>query len=272
MTCPIGGASFTYTPSPPPASLGLRPDGKPYGSGAIPTPLPECPDNGLVLYKDYSPEEVAKLTPLIESGDYQALRSQSQYYRAYWLMKQMGLGPERYLWALLQAAWEADDRPQMRALYLTELADESAKAEPRPDDINWVGMEGRAIDALRELGRFDEASARLAKLPLDALRAPEPQGAEGAAARAAQLRRTWLAFFDQLKVAIARRDSSAEPLDMIPRQLALRYCIDRASALDTHQRAFCEQEHAAVEGVRAAQANTNIDISTIARPRSESGR
>src|SRR3569623_276247 len=153
MTCPIGGASFTYTPSPPPASLGLRPDGKPYGSGAIPTPLPECPDNGLVLYMDYSPDEVAKLTPLIESGDYQALRSQSQYYRAYWLMKQMGLGPERYLWALLQAAWEADDRPQMRALYLTELADESAKAEPRPDDINWIGMEGRAIDALRELGR-----------------------------------------------------------------------------------------------------------------------
>src|SRR6185369_8595532 len=101
----------------------------------------------------------------------------------------------------------------------------------RPDDINWVGMEGRAIDALRELGRFDEAAARLIHVPLDALK---PSGAgteEGADERRAQLKRTWLHFFEQLKAAIERRDASLEPMEMIPRQVAIGYCIDRLDSL-----------------------------------------
>lgn len=265
MTCPIGGATFSYKPAPPGAGIGLRPDGKPYGSGHFPTILPECPDNGLILYKDYSPAEVAKLTPLVASEDYQALRRETQYYRAYWLMKQMGLGPERYLWALLQASWEAESRPELRARYLAELADESAKADPQPNDLNWIGMEARSINALRELGRFDDASGRLAKVPLDAL-----QPAAGGATSADAVKRTWLTYFEQLKAAIERKDSAIEPYEMIPRQLALNWCIDRAAGLDSHQKGFCEREKAAVDETRAARANN--DLKVLSRPRSESGR
>src|SRR5687768_13394200 len=112
MTCPIGGAAFKFTTTASHTTFGTRPDGKPFGSWTFPLALPECPDNGLVLYKDYTPEEVARLEPLVASEAYQALRKEdTPYYRAYWLMRAMELVPERYLWALLQAGWEAEAKP-----------------------------------------------------------------------------------------------------------------------------------------------------------------
>jgi hypothetical protein len=271
MTCPIGGAAFTYAVKPAAPGIGLRPDGKPYGNGVYPTALPECPDNGLILYKDYSAEEVEKLTPLVASESYQALRSETQYYRAYWLMKAMGVESGRYLLALLEAAWQADDRPELRARYLAEFAEESAKVAPAPDDMNWIGMEGRAINALRELGRFDDAAARLRALSLDAIQAPVLDTGTEAAKRAAQVRQMWLGYFSGLKAAIARKDASIEPFDMVPRQLALSWCIDRP-VLEANQKAFCEGEKQAVDAMKLARANTQVDLKTLSRPRSESGR
>ena len=74
MTCPIGGGAFKFTTTPSYTSFGTRPDGKPFGSWTFPLALPECPDNGLVLYKEYTPEEVARIEPLVASEAYQALR------------------------------------------------------------------------------------------------------------------------------------------------------------------------------------------------------
>lgn len=275
MTCPIGGASFDYAAPTSVASLGSRPDGKPYGNTTFPSALPECPGNGLILYKDYGEDEIAKLTPLVASDEYQALRRDGgQYYRAYWLMKAMGLGPEDYLWALLQASWEAEGKPELRARYLGELAELSAKVTPAPSDIEWIGMEGRSINALRELGRFDEAAARLAKVPLAGLdvRVPEAPGTAEAAVREAKAKRTWLAFFQQLKAAIARKDSSLEPFDMIPRAVALGYCIDRAQGLDESQHAFCDREKVAVEETRTARARAEADLKAVSQSRDASGR
>jgi hypothetical protein len=272
MKCPIGGAEFEWTPMLPPAALGYRPDGKPYGAGAAPPALPECPDNGLILYKDYSADEIERLAPLVASGDYQALRRDAQYYRAYWLMKQMGVDSRLSLLALLQAAWQSDDRPEMRARYLAEFAEETGKVEPRPEDINWIGMEARAIDALRELGRFDEAEARLARVPLDSLQGSNLVADSAADEQKAQLKRTWLTFFEQLKAAIARKDSDIEPLDMIPRQVALNYCIERLDSLDAHQKAFCAKEKSAVAEMKAALGSSQVDLKPLSRPRSESGR
>lgn len=275
MTCPIGGETFTYHQPVSSAALGMRPDGKPYGTSAAPAALPECPGNGLVFYKDYTDDEVKTLGPLVASDEYQGLRkTDTQYYRAYWLMRQMGVGPEDYLWALLQASWEAEAKPDLRARYLAELAEQSAKVPPAPADIDWIGMEGRAINALRELGRFDEAQARLAKVPLAKLDVPVPEGAaaDPKAVAAATAKRNWLTFFQQLKVAIARKDSSIEPLDLIPRSVALGYCIDRASALDETQNAFCTKEQAAVDQVRADRARAAQDMKALSQSREASGR
>lgn len=272
MTCPIGGEAFDYARPVATAPLGMRPDGKPYGAAA-PAPLPECPGNGLILYKDYTADEVKTLTPLVASDDYQALRkTDTQYYRAYWLMRQMGVGPEDYLWALLQASWEAEAKPELRARYLAELAETSAKVPPNPSDMDWIGMEGRAVDALRELGRFDEAAARLANVPLARLDVPVPQDLSTDAARQAKAKHDWFTFFQQLKAAIARKDQSIEPFDMIPRSVALGYCIDRAANLDDGQRAFCTSEQAAVDQVRADRAKAEQDMKALSKPREASGR
>ncbi|MDB5693125.1 MAG: hypothetical protein JWO81_2188 [Alphaproteobacteria bacterium] len=273
MTCPIGGEAFDYQQPVSSAALGMRPDGKPYGTSAAPAPLPECPGNGLVLYKDYTADETKTLAPLVASDDYQALRrTDTQYYRAYWLMRQMGVGPEDYLWALLQAAWEAEGKPELRARYFGELAAASAKVPPNPADIDWIGMEGRSIDALRELGRFDEAAARLAKVPLARLDVAVPVGGGEKAVSEAKVKRGWLSFFAQLKVAIARRDASIEPFDMIPRSVALGYCIDRTASLADQDRTFCAKEQAGVEEVRTARAKAEDDIKALSRSREASGR
>jgi hypothetical protein len=274
MTCPVGGGAFVYRPAPPATVSGERPDGKPYTNGVVPPPLPECPANGLVLYKDYDPDEVAKLEPIVALDAYQALRKDDvQYYRAYWLMKAMGLGPEDYLWVLLQASWQADDRPELRARYLAELAEASAKVPPRPDDINWIGMEGRAIDALRELGKFDEAQGRLAKVPLKGLDVPAPEPLDSSpAAKDARLRRAWLAYFTAMKPVLARKDSSRDPFDLLPRNVALGRCLDAAGALDEAQKAFCGKESEGVEQLRLARAKAEEDLKALQQSREASGR
>jgi hypothetical protein len=256
MTCPIGGKSFEFTTTASYTIFGTRADGKPFGSWTFPLALPECPDNGLVLYKDYDAEEVARLEPLVASPAYQALRAEdTAYYRAYWLMKAMGLPPERHLWALLQASWEADARPALRARYLAELADESARAPAAPESVNWIGMEGRAVNALRELGRFDEALARLDKVPLDALKAgaaAKPETAE------AKTKRGWLDYFESQRALIARADRGSEPFELLPRREALSRC-EKREGLDTHQTAWCDAAKAESDAEKAAREARELE-------------
>jgi hypothetical protein len=275
MTCPIGGGSVHFQPGPRPVVAGERPDGRPLGSVKFPLALPECPDNGLVLYKGYDPGEVAKLEPLVASEAYRALRKdETQYYRAYWLMREMGVRPELYLWALLQASWEAEAKPELRKRYLEELVEASAKVPPSPADLNWIGMEGRAINALRELGRFDEALARLDKVPLAGLEAPAPTGAAATPQALAQARsrRGWRTFFTAIRPAIERRDSSSEPLDLLPRGVAAGRCLDEAGKLDETGRVFCEKQIETVAAVRAARDKQAKELEALRRSREASGR
>jgi hypothetical protein len=250
MTCPIGGEKFQFTTVSSIVSWGERPDGKPYGS--FPLEIPECPKNGLVLYKDYEPQEVAKLEPLVASDAYQALRkSDAPFYRAYWLMREVGVAAGPRLIALQRAIWTVDDKPELRARYLAEFVTETAKLPRKPEDVNWIGMEGRAVNALRELGRFDEASARLAKLPLSALAVAEPKVTDRSpAANQARTRRNWLRYLKELKPVIDRRDASVEPFDMLPKREWTSRCINGKDLSETQQ-AFCNAQSAAVEDARA---------------------
>ena len=272
MTCPIGGASFDYAVPVQVPPLGDRPDGKPIGTTA-PNPLPECPGNGLVLYKEYTPDEVAKLEPLVASDDYQALRkADTQYYRAYWLMKRMEVPPSLQLLALLQAGWEADGKPELRARYLAEFADVAGKAEKKPADLRWIGMEARAVNALRELGRFDEAKARLADIPVKSLDVTVPEGAAtDRKVGEARVKRAWFAFLTALGPAIERKDSSLEPPDLLPRTVALERCLAPAGQNEA-QKAFCEKEKTDVDALRQARARSEEELKALAKSREQSGR
>ncbi|HEY7809677.1 MAG TPA: hypothetical protein VIA98_04790 [Allosphingosinicella sp.] len=268
MTCPIGGKAFDFTTGASYTTWGERPDGKPYGSAEFPTPLPECPDNGLVLYKDYEPAEVAKLEPLVSSEAYQALRQDVSYYRAYWLMKEMGVPAASRLLALQRAAWQVDGDQERRARYLTEFAEETAKLPAKPTDLNWIGMEGRAVNALRELGRFDEALTRLEKLPASALEAPAVAGAEGKAAETARVRTAWASFFKQLRLVIDRKDASPEPFELIPRRVWMERCIS-GKGLSESQQAHCTAQAAIVD---EARAKAEAEAKALGQNRDKSGR
>ena len=261
MTCPIGGGSFEFSSPGSIVSWGERPDGKPYGS--FPMALPECPANGLVLYKDYEPAEVAKLEPLIASDAYQALRKDVPFYRAYWLMTQMGVPAGARLIALQRATWAADGTPEQRARYLAEFAEETAKLPRKPEDVNWIGMEGRAINALRELGRFDEAAARLKSLPLSALVVAEPKADDRSdAANQARARRNWHSYLESLKTVVARADSSLEPFEMLPRREWVGRCID-GKGLSEAQQAYCDAQAPVVEEARAAATKLQQEMKLL---------
>lgn len=250
MTCPIGGGRFEFTSTVSYSTYGSRPDGKPYGSWTFPLALPDCPDNGLVVYKAFTANEIERLRPIVASAAYQALRVETPYYRAHWLMKEMGAPPSQYLWTLLQAAWEADDKPQMRSRYLAELARMSALVPANPADVNWVGMEVRSANALRELGRFDEALARLNAIPTAPLRVAVPSGGSPELAEQAENRREWLDYIKKLRRVIERKDSDMEPFDLIPRDEAINKCIDPEGTLSAHMAGFCAREARDVEAER----------------------
>jgi hypothetical protein len=224
MTCPIGGERFDFATTASYSTFGSRPDGLPYGSWTFPLALPECPGNGLILYKEFGPQELRRLEVLIGEDAYQALRSGGdvQYYRLAWLLRGMEAPRDDQLWALVQAGWQAEVGSPLRARYLSEPADLSAFA-----------FRARRINALRELGRMDEAAALLARTPLDRLRAlsDDIRGRDG-----------WLGYYERIAAIVERRDASAEPLDFIPKVQAAMRCVDQAAALDDWQRSYCARE------------------------------
>lgn len=211
MTCPIGGERFDFTTTMSYTIFGTRADGKPYGSWTFPLALPECPSNGLILYKaEFDSAELDRLRPLIESADYRALRERDEtpYYRMSWLLDRMGEPQENVTWALVRATWEPADDSPVRLRYLGELAARVQAGSGPPANQAGYAMRGYGINALRELGRFEEAEALLARTPLG------PLGPEGNLERAdAEQRAGWLEYYTKLRAAIARRDRSVEPAE-----------------------------------------------------------
>jgi hypothetical protein len=81
MTCPVGGKKFTFISTMSYSNWGSRPDGKPYGSWTFPMPVPDCPDNGLVLYKKFSDEEIKQLKLLLKTPGFQRVRYETRLHQ-----------------------------------------------------------------------------------------------------------------------------------------------------------------------------------------------
>jgi hypothetical protein len=258
MKCPLGGKKFKYETTATLSRWGTRPDGKPYGSWTFPLAFPVCPDNGLVVYAEFSPEDVEILKPQVESDTYQAMRKvDTPYYRAQWLMRAFDAPPQNVLWMLLQASWEADGNPALKTRYQREYVEQAAKY-PKPDsgdDWEWILTQARAVNALRELGEFDAALALLQTLPLQSLDVPVPEEKisgttqsglgkyveNSAEIRDAKNRRSMIGYFDKLKAVIQRRDASAEPLDMIPARVAAEHCMKQPDLSTPEIKSVCDR-------------------------------
>lgn len=235
MSCAVGGEAFTHTATASYSTWGSRPDGKPYGSWTFPMPLPVCPGNGLVMYRDFEKAEIALLTGLVASPEYRALVAarETPYFRAAWLESRLAPGSEDAPWILLQATWETDDDPERQARYDAAFVTVIDALPAKAGDLTWVALQGRAANAERQLGRFDAAAKRLAAVDSKVFTEGDPDKARSRAG--------WKIFYEDLGVVIARRDASREPLDMIDDRTAAWKCkamLDRSKAQPA---GFCER-------------------------------
>lgn len=238
MTCAVGGERFTHTETASYSTWGSRPDGKPYGSWTFPMPLPVCPGNGLVMYRDFTDAEKASLKALIAGPEYRALVEgrDTPYYRAAWLEGRLSPASDDTVWILLQATWEADADPARQARYDREFV-VAVDAQPaKPGELIWAVLQARAANAERQLGDFDAAGRRLAAVDPAVFAArtggePDPD---------AKNRPHWKSFYEELGVVIARRDPSREPLDMINERTAAWKCKAMADRSKAQPTGFCE--------------------------------
>lgn len=213
QTCPVGGERFTHQTTASYTTFGQRPDGKPYGSWAFPLALPQCPKNGLVMYRAFSKPEIARLPALLADPVYVELRqSQTPYYRAAWLEHQLQPRSPATAWLLLNASWEAEDGSLRKARDQDEFIDAVAVLAPTTEPREQFALKVRAANAMRELGRFEAAATALKALPIQALDADPDRAA-------------WTGFLVRLEAAITRGDRSPEPLDLIPTRIAAGFCL-----------------------------------------------
>jgi len=244
VKCPLGGQEFSHTTTASYSTFGSRPDGKPYANWLLPLMLPICPVNGLVVYRDFSEAEVARLADLIATPAYRELRNtETAYFRAAWLERTLAPGAESVAWLLLQASWEADGAPDQRARYLRDFATTAAALKVEPG-LPTIGLQLRIANAWREVGEFDRARGIVQGLSFDA-----PADTRDARADLKGTRD----YADRLLKVIDRRDSGSEPLDLLPPQIAAQICADDEAGR-VKLAGFCEASPMAVEVAKVRRA------------------
>jgi hypothetical protein len=171
-TCPIDGKVFKIRVVASYTQFGMRLDLRPVGALVAPIPLPVCPDNGFVMYKKtFSDAELAKLKPIVLSEDYRRKQQENtSYYMVAYLRERMGAADYELAQLYLKASWQAEGSKEShlleryRSLALQRFdafVDKSTERSPQ-----WWSAAVVAAELERLLGRFDNAEARLNKLPV----------------------------------------------------------------------------------------------------------
>lgn len=225
-TCPIGGKKFKFMELMSISTYGRMADGMPIGSGIFPIDLPKCPDNGLVMYKDFSKADLAVLKPVVASAEYQALqRKETVYFLAAWLAEKLG-EQDQVAGLLLSATWEAKNQEPGGELARRYNEAFLARVAALPADnrsFESIGLRVRAANALRELGRFEEAEAMRAAIVI-------PADAGGTDPDAADNREGWKQYLGMMAAPIVRRDASRWPIDLRDEISAAGRCLEKESA------------------------------------------
>jgi hypothetical protein len=188
MTCPYDGTKFSFNEQASGSTFDKGRDFMPMGAIEMPWPLAVCPTNGFVFIKrQYEPDELEGVRPIIFSAEFQALKDETPYYRAAWLLERQGAPRATVTNYLLQATWEVGQKElfeRMKAMlpslggrveekflelmaegtlsecysrYATELlarlpAEIESATKPQSTDFRLLTGE-----LLRRLGRFEEA-------------------------------------------------------------------------------------------------------------------
>jgi hypothetical protein len=208
--CPVGGEKFKHMELMSISTFGAMPDGMPIGSGIFPIQPPMCPGNGLVMYDEFDAAAIAKLEKIVPGEAYQAMRRQeTPFYLAYRLAAELD-DKERLPWLLLAATWQAKnaDAASARARRYNEEFVALARAQlADPASLESIAVRARAANALRELGRFEQAEALRASIVIG-------PAAGGESEKGAGNRKGWGGYLAALAKPIAQRDTAREPASM----------------------------------------------------------
>lgn len=232
FTCPLGGKRFTQAVTHPHMPLARFPDGSHMGDEWVDQQIPECPDSkllilpdflasdagtGLLAYHDYTAGELARLPALLGTEEWQAMLGETRTLRAYWLAKQLDRPAVDRYQLLLHASWGAEDDSQRHTALEWQVADLPGLIDalgPTDDGADFARY--YVVNALRELGRFDEAlallesieaetpGARMANDP-DAMFAPPP-------------------IAGPMRAAIVARDDDRFAIGLLSNDMANRIC------------------------------------------------
>lgn len=240
FTCPLTGTRFEQVVTHPHYPIESFPDGSHLGDEWIDTQIPECPENGVPIlpdysapdddgsgrltYRSYTAEELARLPALIASDDWASLLDGTRHLRSYWLAKQLGRPPVDRFNLLLHSPWGAENDAQRTKALETLVTDlpQVIEALDVPAEHRVFGRY-YVVDALRQLGRFDEATELLGTLdalPVDANPAEDPDDEYARGAYSAQQRR-----------AIDMQDSDRFAIEALDDRMAGRLCA--GDSLDT---------------------------------------
>ncbi len=166
VVCPIDGRTFGYSEPPTDPIRGRYLDMKPIASYATPWPLPQCPDNGFVIYRAdaFSADKLDKLRAFVASPRYrEMLGTHTNYYLAAVLRREAGEPLYDIAWALTQATWEASDPDRYRRYAEEALA--AYNALPKDLDRRQNTLREMISGELeRRLGLFDTAEKRFRRL------------------------------------------------------------------------------------------------------------
>ncbi|MFT4089249.1 MAG: hypothetical protein QM645_00860 [Asticcacaulis sp.] len=239
--CPVGNHKFEATVYGSRFIYGQRPDGRPLETSRGYVSPPECPRNHLVLYRDFSSEELTKLGIVIKTAEYRDMvKTETPFYRAAWLEQAINPASADYVWLLLQATWyvnnDAERKERYRALFLSVAEDMPVST----DNIGSLMLRLRVINTYRETGQFDRAARELGKLPVEDLSHGLPDNAEDAyrLSDADLSRWQFVTSANQMKTLILRQDGAVDPIDIIPEWMIEEECYFRQPK-SAFESAFC---------------------------------
>ncbi len=235
FTCPVGGEHFTQEVGYSTFPLVTFPDGSYPGDEGTDAEIPVCPGNGLVLipdfdamnqpgsdrvrYSDYSSAELAQLPALIADPAYSALKPDGRHIQALWLATRLGRPPFTGFSLLQRGTWAAVE-PALRRRLVERLVAEGPALIDSPGFPAEIRRHARyfIVNALRELGRFDEALALIDRIesegpPVAAPADPDNMYGPGA-------------YAPQMRAVIAARDDDRYPVGLMPDKWAATICTD----------------------------------------------
>jgi len=169
LTCPIGGEQFTITETLSCSSSGARTlSFAPVSSCDFVTRLPQCPQNFLPMYKEFSDAELDVLRGFMRSETYDSMVGQSRFYIAYIIEQQLGNeGPDAPFWLLLQGLWYDSENNFADADYLRAFLSEARGEIERESEENRPYVQSIAAYAYMKAGDFDAARVLMQAAEID---------------------------------------------------------------------------------------------------------